>query len=267
MKIYFVGILIIILITSTFLLYIRYLEYATIFIPLKDIEVTPINYGLNYQDVYFYSQGYKLHGWYIEKDPHAYTVLILHGNAGNIGTRLPKIDLLYKAGFNVFIFNYRGYGKSEGRSKEETLYKDANSAYEYIRKNLHKDPQKIIIYGESLGSAPATYLAQEGEAKLLIVEGGFTNAKDVAKIFYPYIPSFLVSAKLDNLERVSKIKCPKLFIHSKDDEVIPLRLAKKLFDSACEPKYFLEITGSHSYSVIENKDIVIRKILDVLTNK
>lgn len=227
--------------------FVRYLESVSIYYPEKNVARDPSAAGLDYEDVYFKAQdGVTLNGWLVKAPRAKTTVIFLHGNAGNIGDRIPKLVLYNLLQVNIFLIDYRGYGKSQGKPTEKGLYLDALAAYDYIKSRADIGPMPIIVHGASLGGAPATYLANTREVAALILDSTFSNAADMAKRMYPFIPAFLVNTKFDNMARVRQVKAPKLFIHSPHDGTIPLGLGKKLFTAAAEPKIFLEIQGDHN---------------------
>lgn len=242
-----------------FVLYIRYLEYRSIFYPSRKILATPADIGLSFEDVYLKTQdGVTIHGWFIPSAGAKATLIFLHGNAGNIGDRLEKIQIFQGLGLNVFIIDYRGYGKSEGRPTEAGIYKDALAAYDHLLSRRDVDPNRVIAYGASLGGTAAVDLATKRRLYALIVDSSFTHAVDMAKRIYPFIPSFLVGIKMDNIGKIKTITIPKLFIHSKDDEIVPLELGRRLFEAAAPPKEFLEITGGHNEGYSESQEKIIR---------
>lgn len=228
-------------------LFVRLYEARALFFPSKRIAATPKDVGLPFEDIYFAtSDGVTLNGWLIKGDSPAPVLLFLHGNAGNISHRLNKIAFFHQLGLNVFIMDYRGFGKSEGRLTEGKLYLDADAAYHYLQKRRDLAADKIILYGESVGNVASMDLASRYPVSALIAEGAFTSAKDMAKVILPIVPTFLLSVKMDSLGKIGTIKVPKLFIHSRYDEIVPFKLARKLFSAAPEPKEFLEIDGDHN---------------------
>ncbi len=227
--------------------YIKYIESRGIFFPLRDVETTPSFLHIPFEDVYIKTEdNIKINGWFIPKEGAKYTILFCHGNAGNIGNRLEKIILLREANVNIFIIDYRGYGKSQGRPTEQGLYLDAAAAYNYLLDKREIKAENIILYGESVGTAVIINLASTAKIAGLIAEGGFSTGRDMGREIYPFLPSFVFSNKFDSLSKIKNINEPKLFIHSRDDEIIPFSLAKKLFDTAGEPKQLKEIKGSHN---------------------
>jgi len=248
-----------------FFLYVRYLEKTTLFVPSKELRVTPRDLGLAYDDVYIQTEDQvTIHGWFLKTRKENGTLVFFHGNAGNIGDRLEKIQMFYQMGLNVLIVDYRGYGKSEGYPTEEGMYKDALAAYDYLLTRQDVDPQKIIGYGASLGGAAVIDMAAQRTLACLIVDSTFTNARDMAKRIFPFIPGFLVSIKLDSIGKIMGIKTPKLFFHSQEDETVPYELGRKLFDAAPEPKKFVDLKGGHDEGHMQSGHIFIGEIRDYL---
>ena len=219
-----------------------------LYFPDKNIVADPEFYGLEYEEVKFKTaDDFILHGWYIPVDSAKYTLLFCHGNAGNISHWLESIKQFYNLGLNVFIFDYRGYGKSEGNVSEQGTFKDAEAAWKYLVTEKNTDSQNIIIFGRSLGAAIACHLATHQKAAALIMESAFISVPDLAAQIYPFLPvRWLSRFEYNNLENIQKIKCPVLFIHSKKDEIIPFSHGERLFAAANQPKQFLEINGSHN---------------------
>lgn len=243
-----------------FIWFFRYIEWHSIFFPIRDFSYTPHNLNLEYEDIFFKTKdGLKINAWFIPADSVAadaatgYTILFSHGNGGNISHRVSKIEMLNKLGLNIFIYDYRGYGKSEGRPSEAGIYLDAQAAYDYLTKEKKVNPDNIIAYGESLGSAVSVDLAVKVKLKALILEGAFSQAKDIAVQIYPFLPSFLVYSKFDSMMKIKNITVPKLFIHSSNDEIVPIRLSRKLYEAAPEPKLFTTLEGGHNTSFIDSQ--------------
>ncbi len=226
---------------------VRYLESVGVFFPSRKVAVNPSVVGLPWEDVYFKTRdNVTLNGWFL-KDPQAFsTIIFAHGNAGNMSDRLLKIKFFYDLGLNVFIFDYRGYGKSEGKPSEAGIYLDAKTAYDYLQSRGDVNMKNIILYGASIGGTVVIDLATHRNAALLVVESSITNAQDMANIHYPFVPLFFLSLKFDSINKVKSLTVPKLFIHSPDDEVVPYWVGQKLFEAAAGPKEFLEAHGGHN---------------------
>jgi fermentation-respiration switch protein FrsA (DUF1100 family) len=190
--------------------------------------------------------GVGLNGWFI---PHrdAHTALIwFHGNAGNISHRLENIKLLHdKVKIHIFIFDYRGYGRSEGKASEEATYLDAEAAIEYVRKRLAVDGKRIILFGRSLGAAVAVEMALRFESRVLILETPFASIREMARSVFPLLPiAPLLQTHYDVLDKIRKISTPLLVLHGDRDEIVPFAQGKMVFDAAPEPKKFYTIIGA-----------------------
>ncbi|HEX8130600.1 MAG TPA: alpha/beta hydrolase [Pyrinomonadaceae bacterium] len=201
------------------------------------------------------ADGVRLHGWYatprvgraggaLEALETQTTLLYLHGNGGNISHRYDFINELVRLPANVLIIDYRGYGKSEGRPSEEGLYMDARAAWDHLTTARATKPAHIVIFGKSLGGAVAIDLATKVEACGLVVQSSFTSIADMAGEVLPFVPRFVIRTKMDSLSKIASVSCPKLFIHSQADEIIPYRLGRRLFDAARAPKQFYEVKGA-----------------------
>lgn len=203
------------------------------------------NMPLPVQDVWFEAKdGVKLHGWYIPREGAVATLLFFHGNAGNITHRLENVFFLNHLQLNVFIFDYRGYGRSEGDPDEEDIYLDCQAAYDTVLAQPGVLADSLFIFGRSLGGTFASYTATENPAAGLILESTFTNAVDMADRMISILPGWLVSSKFDTVGRVSQLKIPKLFIHGTRDNLIPFTLGRELYKAAAEPKEFYQVVGA-----------------------
>jgi fermentation-respiration switch protein FrsA (DUF1100 family) len=180
------------------------------------------------------SDGVKIHGWYLPHPKAKATILHLHGNAGNLEDRRDLVRHLQELGVNVMAIDFRGYGKSGGKPREAGLYADSRAAYDWLLAKTTAD--RIVLHGESLGAGPACELAATLPCGGLIVQSAFTCARDMAPRVLPIVPKWIVRTRFDNLEKVARTPCRKLFIHSRQDEMIPFDMAERLFAAAAEPK-------------------------------
>jgi len=245
--------------------YIKFLEQKSVFFPNKIVKVNPEILHMPFEDVYFGTKdNLKINGWFIPTEGSKYTILYFHGNAGNLADRLEKIELLKKIGLNIFIIDYRGFGKSQGRPTEKGVYLDADAAYDYLIKDRKIGPDQIVLFGESIGSAVAIELASKVKVRGMILEGAFSKAKDMVNKIYPLLPAFLFSNMYDSLSKIKNISCPKLFIHSKNDEIVPFKLAQKLFYAAKEPKKLIEVSGEHNDVFWASQDEFISSITEFI---
>jgi fermentation-respiration switch protein FrsA (DUF1100 family) len=189
--------------------------------------------------------GIKLHGWFLPADSAIATLVMPHGNAGNISNRYVIMIALRKYGFNVLMFDYRGYGKSDGIPSEEGIYIDGRTAFDYAAKLPQVDSQKIVLWGTSLGGAVAVDVATKRQAACLILESTFTSAADMAAVHYPFLPvRYLLRTQLNSIEKIAQIHTPLLVMHGNNDRTVPIQFGKSLYASANEPKEFYEIVGA-----------------------
>jgi fermentation-respiration switch protein FrsA (DUF1100 family) len=244
--------------------YLRYIEQRTLFYPMKEIEFLPSQMGLKYEDIFFKtSDKIDINGWFVASPNARYTVIFCHGNAGNISHRLEKIKFFHSIGCNTFIIDYRGFGRSKGKPFEGGLYLDAGGAYDYLlSRNIN--PEQLIGYGESIGGAVIIDLASKKRIKALIVDSTMTCAKDMVRIVFPFLPAWIFTSRFDSVNKIKSVTVPKLVIHSVNDEIVPFKLGKKLFQEAPLPKEFLEIHGGHNSSFFESEGILREKIASFL---
>ncbi|MDX2506768.1 MAG: alpha/beta hydrolase [Gammaproteobacteria bacterium] len=233
---------------------IFFLQPGMVFFPYRGINETPADWGLHYEDVLFRtSDDIQLHGWYIPHPDAKLTVLFFHGNAGNISHRGDSVKIFHRLGLNVFISDYRGYGRSEGKPSEAGLYEDAHSAWRYLL-SVGVQRENIILFGRSLGGAVATKLAADVQPGALILESAFSSAEDMAKSILPGL-SWLVYLRFnfDNIAMIKRVHCPLLVMHSPDDEIIPFELGEKVFLAANRPKKFIQLQGSHNSGFLQSQ--------------
>jgi uncharacterized protein len=223
-------------------------EKKIIFHPAKFPEGywDPGSLGLKAQDIIFKSDdGINLHGWYVPTPGARATLLWFHGNAGNLSHRLDNIQRLLPLNLNIFIFDYRGYGKSEGEPDEKGIYKDSLAAYNKVLELEGVSVDSLFLFGRSLGGICAVETALNNSARGLILESVFTSASDMSRKIMPLIPlGWAIRSKLDAINKVPELKLPKLFLHGDRDEVVPFDLGRKLYEAAADPKSFYIIQGA-----------------------
>jgi len=232
----------------TLLVYVYVKQDGMLYYPSKEIEITPRDIGLDYRDIALMTKdGVEINAWHVPAERSRGVLLFCHGNAGNISHRLDSIRIFHNLGLDVFIFDYRGYGKSRGIPDEEGTYLDAEAAWDYLVDDLGVNPEKILFFGRSLGSAVAVETVLRKRAGALIIESGFTSVPDLGKKYFPYLPVRLLSRfHYASIDKVGKIEIPKLFIHSPDDEIVPYVQGMRLFEKSHGPKEFLPISGGHN---------------------
>ena len=251
-----------------FLLYLHLFQSSFVFFPSKQQYMTPEDVNLKYRDITYKTEdGVNISSWFIPSDQSEYMILFCHGNAGNISHRVDSIELFHRLGLSTFIFDYRGYGKSKGKITEKGTYMDVEGAWDYIVDELGVKPENIIIFGRSIGGSIASWLAQKKNPKALIVESSFTSITDLGSELYPVFPVRLISKfKYNTKEYIKNIKCPVLIIHSKEDEMIPFHHGQTLFESAKDPKEFLQIHGSHNEGFIFSQEIYAKGLREFILN-
>lgn len=256
------GLLVLFSLLALFILYLKYYERRGIYFPIKEIVSTPKELGLEFEDVFFLSvDGKKLNGWYVPaKKPRA-TVLFCHGNAGNISHRIEVVDMFIELGLDVFIFDYRGYGRSLGKPSEEGLYLDAQSAHRYLIDKRNLDEESIVVYGKSIGANVAIELCSNVGVAALISESAFTSAAEIGKKIFPFLPiKWFITIKYDALSKMKEISAPKLIIHSEDDEIIPCEHGRRLFETAPEPKEFYVMHGGHNDAIFLAREDFVKRL-------
>ncbi len=209
--------------------------------------------GLPLEDVWFKSSdGLKLFGWYVPPYNIVNPPVLLwcHGNAGNIIHRLQNLIWLHRLGFAVFLFDYRGYGRSEGSPCEEGLYRDALAAYAYLVDKRGFRPGRLVLFGRSLGGAVAGTVASQRQAAGLILESAFPSVEAVTRAHYGSLPvHWLLSAEYDLAKRLPSVRMPTLVIHGGRDEIIPTRLGREVYEAARDPKSFYLVPGANHNNV------------------
>jgi fermentation-respiration switch protein FrsA (DUF1100 family) len=200
-----------------------------------------------FEDVWFESaDGTKLHGWLAEHPNPRGILLFCHGNGGNVTHRGGVVDLLRtRLDLTIFVFDYRGYGRSEGKPDEPGVMADARAARDWLANRSGVPAEELILLGRSMGGAVATRLATEGGAKALILESTFTSAVDMGASIYPFLPVRLVMQnRFETLIRIGDYQGPLIISHGTADEIIPFEHGRRLFDAATTPdKEFVAIPG------------------------
>jgi fermentation-respiration switch protein FrsA (DUF1100 family) len=221
---------------------------AFVYFPERSLSGAPGAVGLAFEEVRFpAADGTELHGWWIPGRRAGPAVLFFHGNAGNISQRLDILRRLYdRVGLDVFAFDYRGYGRSDGSPSEEGLYADARGARALLR-SRGWDKAGVLLYGRSLGAAVALDSAVEDPPEACVLEAAFTSLEDLARLHYPILSHLVrpwVQGAYPNIERIKGVRCPILFLHGDRDEVVPIGMGWQLFDACQAPKWFRTARGA-----------------------
>jgi fermentation-respiration switch protein FrsA (DUF1100 family) len=221
-------------------------------LPGRALDASPADIGLEYEDVHIdTADGERLHGWYVRAADARGVLLFFHGNAGNISHRLESILIFNRLGLDVLIVDYRGYGQSTGSPTEQGTYRDARAAWDYLVETRQKAPADIVVFGRSLGGAVGAWLAAglkaDEQPAAVIIESSFSSGADMARRLYPVYPARLLTRlEYPVVEYASRLQCPVLVVHSRDDEIIPFSMGQAIYAAAPEPKEFIELRGDHN---------------------
>lgn len=225
----------------------------------RALDATPDAIGLDYRDVSIATEdGETLHGWWVPHAEARATMLFSHGNAGNISHRLESLRQFHQLQLNILIYDYRGYGQSTGKPGERGLYRDIDAAWRWLIDGRGFAPERIVLFGRSLGGAVSARLAARVEPACVILESTFTSVPDLGAALYPWLPVRLLSRlRFDARSEVSRVTAPLLVIHSRDDEIIPWEHARKLQAAAGDSAEILTIAGSHNTGFLDSEQTYI----------
>ena len=259
-----------ILITSAIVIYLILLtliyinQRKLLYLPSENNYLDdPINFTYN-EFFIEVDKDVKIKSWLIEKDLKKYkTILFLHGNAGNLFNRSYKLNRLNELNLNVLIISWRSFSGNLGKPNETNLYGDAKKAVKWLNER-GVETKNIILYGESLGTGVAVEIGQTNKFNSIILESPYTSMIKAAKIYYPYLPvKFLLKDKYDSEKKIKNIKTPILIMHGKKDNIVPFHMGKKLFETANEPKKFLQIEeDDHMLSFNDNLLLEIKNFIN-----
>lgn len=241
------------------LLLVYFLQPRLLFlpgVPGRELAATPAQIGLSFENVELpTSDGERLHGWWLPQDRPRATLLFFHGNAGNVSHRLDSLRIFHRLGLQVFIIDYRGYGRSTGSPTEAGLYRDAQTAWSWLTEQKGIAPERIVVFGRSLGGAVASRLATDVDAAGLIVESAFTSVSDIGAEVYWWLPVRMLSRlDFDTASHLEQSGLPVLVIHSRDDDIIPFHHGQRLARIAGERGRLSEIRGDHNTGFLTSGD-------------
>lgn len=227
--------------------YMFFRQESYLFFPERALTATPKTFGMAFEDLRLRtSDGVRIHGWFVPRQGARGTLLLFHGNAGTLSDRVDKIRLFHDLGWNVLAVDYRGYGESEGSPSEEGTYADGAAAVEEALRR-GETPDRLVLYGESLGGAVAVEAAGRVSPGALVLESTFTSVPEMARRLYPWLPvSLLVRIRYDSLARIRRLSCPVAVLHSPEDEIVPCDMGRALYEAAPGPKAFLPLRGGHN---------------------
>jgi fermentation-respiration switch protein FrsA (DUF1100 family) len=260
------GLIVLVLFGSVFL-GLRWYEQGAVYYPTYDVLHSPTDIGLQFEEVRIdTADGETVHGWWVPSGrPDAPVLLFFHGNGGNVSHRLEKLAALHGIGADTLIIDYRGYGKSSGAPSERGLYQDANAAYGWLTRVRKVDPRRIVVYGESLGSAVAVHLASESPTGGVIIESGFTSVPDIARKMFPFLPvSWILKHQFNSIDKIDRIDAPLLILHSRQDELFEMSHPQRLLAAARPPKHLVEMQGGHNDAFLVSAEVYREAIAQFL---
>ena len=235
---------------ATFIVLWTQLEKRFVFFPVAELLYTPNDVNLEYEDVRVQtSDGLALQSWFIpgkSETASNVTWLWFHGNGGNIGHRIGELALAHhRTGANIFVFDYRGYGESEGAPSEKGTYLDSRAVMEYLSSRSDVDPRRIVYLGHSLGAAVAVELALTQPPMAMVLVSPFASVRDMANLTLPLPPiGWLVRNHYDSISRIQQLYVPVLVLHGDQDETVPIDQGRKLYGAANQPKRFQVLKGA-----------------------
>ena len=235
-----------------------------LFYPTKQMDHAPQSVrNIAREEYYIRSHnGNKIHAWYYEHPQARGVALVSHGNAGNISHRTYLVELMLDQQLSVLVYDYQGYGMSEGTPTTKNVCEDGIAAYEFLIKEKSVEPEKIVLYGESLGGGISCHIADSNKCAAIILQSTFSSLPSVGKkvfLVFRAVPKFLhPKIKLDNAAILSKKHAPVLIMHGTEDEVIPFSEAERLNSKAIEPKKFVPIkrSGHNNIQIFELKEAI-----------
>lgn len=250
---------------------LRRFEHSQVYHPSREFRSTGRELGRPLEEAVFQAaDGTPLHGWFFPADTNSarkqMAVLVCHGNAGNISDRLDVCSAFLSAGLNVFVFDYRGYGRCGGKPSEKGTYLDGEAAYQWLRSKGFA-PENIILHGESLGGGVAAELALHNNFGGLILQSTFTSIPDIGAELFPWLPvRWLSRISYDTKSKLPRIQVPVLLMHSRADTLIRFHHAERNYAAAREPKLLWELTGDHNNSLEDSRRFVegIEKLLQMI---
>lgn len=222
-----------------------------VYVPSRTQAGTPSDVFLPYEEVWLESTGgNRVHAWYVpaaEGTEPVASVVFCHGNGGNITHRLDTLAILHRIGAETVIFDYQGYGQSQGSPSEQGTFDDAAAAYDWLVAERGGDPARMVAMGRSLGGCVASWLAENRKVAGLVLESTFTSVPDMGARLYPWLPVRTLSRfQYDTLARLGRLDCPVLVAHSPEDDIVPYALGVELYESYQGPKSFLGLSGGHN---------------------
>ena len=236
------------------------------FHPTRELSASPEDAGLRYEDVTLTTEdGVRLHAWYVPAENARATLLFCHGNGGNLSWRVNSLRIFHDLGLTSLIFDYRGYGRSEGTPSPEGVARDARAAWDWLQ-SKGVSPHEIVLFGRSLGGAVALELTRSVTPRVLILESTFASPFGVLRLdFLAPLLRAAVGDIWNSREAAERLAVPTLCIHSPDDGIVPFREGRRLYEAVAGEKTFMEIRGGHNEGYWESRETYIPALARFLT--
>lgn len=244
----------------------RFLLPSLAFHPTREITATPADAGLRYEDVALTADdGVRLHAWYVPAENARATLLFCHGNGGNLSWRVESLRIFHDLGLSSLVFDYRGYGRSEGSPSPEGIARDARAAWNWLQ-DRGVASGDIVLFGRSLGGAVALELTRSVRPRVLILESTFASPFGVLHLdFMAPLLRAAVGDIWNSREAAERLTVPTLCIHSPDDGIVPFREGRRLYEAVAGEKAFVEIRGSHNGGFLRSREIYVPALDRFLT--
>ncbi|MDO8892171.1 MAG: alpha/beta hydrolase [Sulfurimicrobium sp.] len=250
-------------------LYVYFFQERLVYLPdlpSRRVDATPASVGLSFETLDLATEdGETLAAWFVPAPDPRGTVLYFHGNGGNIGHRVEIVRDFHDLGYNVLIFDYRGYGASSGSPGEQGSYRDAMAAWRHLTETRRIPAESIVFFGESLGGAVAAWLAERHKPGALVFYAAFTSIEDMARTLYPILPlRLVVRLGYDTRTALAGVKCPVLILHSSEDEIVPYAQGEALYATAPGKKELVTLRGGHNDALFLSRDRYRQAVGDFL---
>lgn len=260
------GLVLLVYVAILGLLWVR--QEQLVFFPSRGQETSPASLGLHFEDVRLRTaDGLELAAWWVPASSPRGAVIVCHGNAGSMEHRLDKLALLHRLDLDVLLFDYRGYGLSQGEPSEPGTYLDMDAAVEHLWQARGVVAERTILWGESLGGAVAARAATRHRPALLVLESTFTSIRGMIRRHYPFVPAGLATrVHYDTVSCLARLDCPVLVLHGPADSIAPFAMAEALVAAARGRTWLARLEGDHNDGgivVSPAAQAVLREALDV----
>lgn len=233
-------------------------QHKLLFMPSVTLFQTPQSAGLTAENLWIITEdGVRIHGWYFPNESAELVVILSHGNAGNISGRMGIAETLLNSGAAVVMYDYRGYGESEGKPSETGFYKDIEAVVHHLKTEKGYAENDMVMYGRSLGGAVAAYAATKFDLRGLVLDSSILNLRAMIRDVYPFVPTVLARYHFPTDEYLNQLDgLPIMIMHSPADKIVSYQQGMALYEMIGQPKMFVELRGGHNDNFFTSKDII-----------